>query len=228
MLHRCRTALPRPHRGLPHRRPLRAFHLPPHLSCADSPPMTSLPAAPCSVCPGLGRRGGERTRPPWAPRPGELAVSGVLAVAALGMSGIAWGRPSPVPGLGWGVVGADQRDLPGVPPACFLHASPPLPFPTQRREPATRPRGRRPRHQAPHVEAQALVSEPVIYPDFAFGDSGARLKVMRHVRFGPGFEPRLRRTGDMFGPGAPAFDVGVGAELDFDTAGVQPKARGAA
>ncbi|KAL6767852.1 hypothetical protein ACKKBF_B36870 [Auxenochlorella protothecoides x Auxenochlorella symbiontica] len=65
----------------------------------------------------------------------------------------------------------------------------------------------------------------ITFPEVAFDDSGARLKVMRHVQFGPAFYPLTRKVGAPDGAPSPCFDLGVGAQLEFDTAAVQAKAR---
>lgn len=58
-------------------------------------------------------------------------------------------------------------------------------------------------------------------PSVAFGNTGARLKVMRHVSFGPEYE--LVKYGRAFT--APSLDVGAGFAFDFDTAELRPQAR---
>ena len=61
----------------------------------------------------------------------------------------------------------------------------------------------------------------VTFPDVAFGNSGARIKVMRHVRLGPSV-----LAPDAWWPQGrplPSVDLGIGGQLNFDTAAVQPK-----
>lgn len=55
----------------------------------------------------------------------------------------------------------------------------------------------------------------------AFGNSGARIKAMRHVQFGPRFElTKYGRTETV-----PAFDMGAGFDFEFDTAALRPLVR---
>ena len=61
----------------------------------------------------------------------------------------------------------------------------------------------------------------VTFPDVAFGNSGARIKVMRHVRLGPSV-----LAPDAWWPQGrplPSVDLGIGGQLNFDTAAVQAK-----
>lgn len=58
-------------------------------------------------------------------------------------------------------------------------------------------------------------------PNVAFADSGARLKLMRHFKFGPKFT--LTKYGHNFT--LPQFDLGAGFSFEFDTADLAPSVR---
>jgi hypothetical protein len=58
-------------------------------------------------------------------------------------------------------------------------------------------------------------------PSVAFGNTGARVKAMRHIQFGPTFD--LVKDGTT--TPTPAFDLGAGASFEFDTAALRPSAR---
>jgi len=85
--------------------------------------------------------------------------------------------------------------------------------PYRRRHPSGQP-------QPPQPPPQGYVDHGEL-PDVAFGDSGARVKALRHVHFGPQFElTKYGRTSSV-----PCFDLGAGLEFCFDTASLRPLAR---
>jgi len=84
--------------------------------------------------------------------------------------------------------------------------------------PKFRPRGRMPR-QAQEQRQQFIDYSNI--PDLAFGNTGARVKVMRHVQFGK--EHTSTKHGRTFT--APMFSIGMGGDFEFDTAEFQPLLR---
>lgn len=108
---------------------------------------------------------------------------------------------------------------PLVPEACLqvhtpYHPTPSIPLRRARR-----------RGSSQFIIPQQQPGAEITFPEVAFDDSGARLKVMRHVQFGPAFYPLTRKVGAPDGAPSPCFDLGVGAQLEFDTAAVQAKVR---
>lgn len=80
-----------------------------------------------------------------------------------------------------------------------------------------------PRQRRARNAQQSVASRGSIMQDVAFGDSGARVKLMRHVRFGP--EQEIQKLYEPFPRKRPAFDVGGGLNFDLDTARLQPLLR---
>lgn len=100
-------------------------------------------------------------------------------------------------------------------------APPPPPSRGARRGPRNqfRTRGRMP--QPVQDERQQQYIDNATLPDFAFGNSGARIKAMRHVQFGPEFT--YKKHGRTIT--APQFDLGAGVDFEFDTAEIRPLLR---
>lgn len=59
-------------------------------------------------------------------------------------------------------------------------------------------------------------------PSVSFMDTGARIKVMRHLQLGPRFE--VQKASGLIRE-VPALDFGVGLAFELDTAELQPQAR---
>lgn len=90
----------------------------------------------------------------------------------------------------------------------------------QRRQNRTnfRAKGRMPR------QAQEQRNNFIDYaniPDLAFGNTGARVKIMRHIQFGK--EHTYAKHGRQFT--APSMSIGIGGDFEFDTAEFRPLLR---
>lgn len=82
-------------------------------------------------------------------------------------------------------------------------------------------RRRRGRPSRAELEARRQQFDYDSLPSIAFSASGARVKAMRHVSFGPSMQ--FSKYGREFT--APAFDIGAGFDFEFDTAELRPIAR---
>lgn len=81
-----------------------------------------------------------------------------------------------------------------------------------------RTRGRMPR-QAQEQRQQFIDYSNI--PDLAFGNTGARVKIMRHIQFGK--QHTYTKHGHTFT--APMFSIGMGGDFEFDTAEFRPLLR---
>jgi hypothetical protein len=82
-----------------------------------------------------------------------------------------------------------------------------------------RARGRAPPRQAQEQRQQFIDYSSI--PDLAFGNTGARVKIMRHIQFGK--EHTYAKHGRTFN--APMFSIGMGGDFEFDTAEFRPLLR---
>ena len=81
-----------------------------------------------------------------------------------------------------------------------------------------RARGRMSQHA--QEERQQFIDNAIL-PNMSFGNTGARIKAMRHVQFGHEFT--YKKHGRIIT--APQFDFGAGVDFDFDTAELRPLLR---